>query len=116
MSESDRFDLEQLSDQELENLHAHLQKELEVREENKIKQVENEYRRLAASIGMEPEEVVMQMQRKGAKRTSAQGVRKEVRYQNPDNPLQTWAGRGKRPKWLTEKLENGASLEDYKVL
>lgn len=25
----------------------------------------------------------------------------------------TWAGRGRRPKWLTEALEHGKTLEDF---
>lgn len=115
MAESERFDLEQLSDEELRDLHDQLQRELEVREEKRIEEVEQEFRRLAASIGMEPEEVVMQMQRKGAKRSSNKAVQADVQYQNPDNPRQTWAGRGKRPKWLNEKLDAGACLEEFKV-
>lgn len=33
------------------------------------------------------------------------------KYINPNNPDQTWSGRGKRPKWLLELDERGISLE-----
>ncbi len=34
------------------------------------------------------------------------------RYRNPDNPEQTWAGRGRKPGWLVELLSQGKTLED----
>ncbi|NNH76519.1 H-NS histone family protein [Acinetobacter sp. ANC 5380] len=39
----------------------------------------------------------------------------EPRYIDPDNPANTWAGRGKKPLWVKEYLEQGFSLEDLKV-
>jgi DNA-binding protein H-NS len=35
-----------------------------------------------------------------------------VKYRDGTN---TWAGRGKRPRWLQEKLAEGAKLEDFLV-
>lgn len=35
------------------------------------------------------------------------------KYRDPAKPENTWAGRGKKPGWLLEKLEAGASLEDF---
>ena len=37
------------------------------------------------------------------------------RYRNPDNPSETWAGRGKRPRWLTAKLRSGKKLDDFRI-
>lgn len=37
------------------------------------------------------------------------------KYRDPAKPENTWAGRGKKPAWLNEKLEAGASLEDFLV-
>ena len=37
------------------------------------------------------------------------------KYRDPAKPECTWAGRGKHPGWLKEKLEAGASLEDFLV-
>ena len=37
------------------------------------------------------------------------------KYQDPAKPECTWAGRGKQPGWLKEKLEAGASLEDFLI-
>lgn len=38
-----------------------------------------------------------------------------VKYRNPDNPLQGWTGRGRKPNWLVARLEAGAKLEDFAV-
>ena len=37
------------------------------------------------------------------------------KYRDPAKPENTWAGRGKQPGWLKEKLEAGASLDDFLV-
>lgn len=37
------------------------------------------------------------------------------KYQDPAKPECTWAGKGKQPGWLKEKLEAGASLDDFLV-
>ncbi len=37
------------------------------------------------------------------------------KYQDPQKPECTWAGKGKQPNWLKEKIEAGASLEDFLV-
>jgi len=37
------------------------------------------------------------------------------KFANPDEPSQVWAGRGKRPRWVTEKLAAGLALEDLSI-
>ena len=37
------------------------------------------------------------------------------KFANPDEPSQVWAGRGKRPRWVTEKLASGLALEDLSI-
>ena len=37
------------------------------------------------------------------------------KYQDPQKPECTWAGKGKQPGWLKEKLEAGASLDDFLI-
>jgi hypothetical protein len=39
--------------------------------------------------------------------------RSQVR--KPDEPRQVWSGRGKRPRWVTEKLASGLALEDLSI-
>jgi DNA-binding protein H-NS len=38
-----------------------------------------------------------------------------IKYQNPNNPLQVWTGRGLKPKWLVSLLTQGVSLDSLVV-
>ena len=38
-----------------------------------------------------------------------------ARYRNPDNPEQTWSGRGRRPRWIHEAEAAGRSLSDMEI-
>ncbi|HEX2656422.1 MAG TPA: H-NS family nucleoid-associated regulatory protein [Xanthobacteraceae bacterium] len=37
------------------------------------------------------------------------------KYQNPDNPAQTWTGRGRSPLWVTKLLMEGKTKEDLRL-
>jgi DNA-binding protein H-NS len=37
------------------------------------------------------------------------------RYRNPDNPAETWSGKGKRPAWLEAALAAGKTLESLEI-
>ena len=37
------------------------------------------------------------------------------KYRNPANPGETWAGRGKQPKWLAAETSKGRKLEDFLI-
>ena len=37
------------------------------------------------------------------------------KFRNPVQPEETWAGRGKRPRWLLAQLKNGRKLEDFRI-
>ena len=37
------------------------------------------------------------------------------RFRNPEQPSETWAGRGKQPQWLTAQLRSGKRIEDFRI-
>jgi DNA-binding protein H-NS len=37
------------------------------------------------------------------------------KYRNPAKPAETWAGRGKQPRWLTAQLRSGKKLDDFRI-
>jgi DNA-binding protein H-NS len=37
------------------------------------------------------------------------------KYFNPDRPSETWAGRGKRPRWVVAQLKAGRRLDDFRI-
>ncbi len=46
---------------------------------------------------------------------SRRTTRATVRFRNPKNATETWAGRGRRPLWLTAALKKGAKLDSFAV-
>jgi DNA-binding protein H-NS len=45
------------------------------------------------------------------------GARGKVapKYRNPENPSETWAGRGLKPRWLAAALKSGKKLDDFVI-
>jgi DNA-binding protein H-NS len=37
------------------------------------------------------------------------------KYRNPENPAETWAGRGLKPRWLVAALKSGKKQEDFAI-
>jgi DNA-binding protein H-NS len=37
------------------------------------------------------------------------------KFRNPLRPSETWAGRGKQPRWLLAQLQNGRKMEDFRI-
>ncbi|WP_342733576.1 H-NS family nucleoid-associated regulatory protein [Bradyrhizobium sp. B117] len=48
---------------------------------------------------------------------SANGKRHTLapKFRNPDDPNQTWAGRGLQPNWLKQAMKHGKRLEDFTI-
>jgi DNA-binding protein H-NS len=53
----------------------------------------------------------------GAPKSKRAGARGAVapKYRNPENPSETWAGRGLRPRWLTAAIKGGKKVEDFAI-
>src|SRR5215216_7959276 len=37
------------------------------------------------------------------------------KYRNPEEPSETWSGRGKQPRWLTAALKTGHKIEEFVI-
>ena len=53
--------------------------------------------------------------RKGGAKKGRPYPRVPPKYQNPDKPSETWAGRGKQPRWVTAQLRSGKKLEEFQI-
>jgi DNA-binding protein H-NS len=51
----------------------------------------------------------------GSKPVKAGKSKTPAKYRNPENPEQTWSGRGRKPAWVHEQLEQGKQLEDMHI-
>jgi len=97
-------DLRSMSVDELWRLHALMVVELGRRIAAERDKLENRLRQLGALAG---DSVVAP-----AKRPYPKVLPK---YRNPENHSETWAGRGKRPRWLEAQLRSGKKLSDFLI-
>jgi len=101
-------DLESLSLDELKKLRKDVDNEIRTFNDRKKRKALAEVEAFAREKGLSPSdltEIVKRRTRKPAR----------PKYAHPDNPEQTWSGRGRRPRWLDDALSKGRSLEDLAV-
>jgi DNA-binding protein H-NS len=78
---------------------------------------------LASRIAAEKTKLEQRLQLLKSDGASNEGFRRERRpypkvlpkYRNPTDPAETWAGRGKQPRWLTAQLRSGKKLDDFRI-
>ncbi|WP_050527096.1 H-NS histone family protein [Pseudorhodobacter aquimaris] len=102
------IDLNNLSLKELRDLQAQVAKAITTFETRKKKDALNELEERARTLGFSLAELT------GAptprKRTPA-----EPKYANPDNPSETWSGRGRKPRWFKAALVAGKTPDDIAI-
>jgi DNA-binding protein H-NS len=78
---------------------------------------------LASRIAAEKTKLEKRLRQLQSNGISSESVRRERRpypqvlpkYRNPAEPAETWAGRGKQPRWVTEQLRSGKKLDDFRI-
>ena len=102
------MDLTKLSHNELQALKADIEQETQNRKKHQRKEVIAQLRVVPKEAGFTLEELVGDS--KGKTRMPA-----KVKYRDPKNPSNTWAGRGRKPKWLEAAEKKGKKIEDFAV-
>jgi DNA-binding protein H-NS len=103
--------VEGLSLKEINKLESELQKaKIEARERVK-QELKKKIDALLEGTGIGIHDIygIPQPKRKGKTST---GVAK---YANPEDPTDTWTGRGRKPNWLLARLKKGAKLEQFAI-
>ncbi|OUD12065.1 H-NS family nucleoid-associated regulatory protein [Thioflexithrix psekupsensis] len=104
--------LSTLSLTELLEVQQRIKGLIHLRRRSQQKVLESQMREMARAQGLELEDVVLR-DKEGARRSRKTA---SAQYRNPNNPLETWTGLGKRPNWLKAYLANGGSLETLKIV
>ena len=92
---------------ELLEFKTNLDQRIEQLRKEQLADARLQVKQLAEQLGIEPVELVTGSPKKG--------VSVQPKYQDKKNSQNTWAGRGKHPKWLADELANGAKLEDFLI-
>ena len=53
--------------------------------------------------------------RRKVRGSALKGKRVAPKYRNPDNPSETWAGRGGTPRWVRDQLKKGRKMDDLAI-
>lgn len=93
---------------ELLHLKAKVDAEIANREQEEKNKAKKQILEIAKSFNLSVEEVL-------AKGGSSSRRPAEAKYRNPNNPEQTWSGRGRKPVWASEWLAAGKSLDDLLI-
>jgi len=99
--------LEKLSLKELTELRERLGKHIASRQESEKTTLKEELMMRAQEAGFS----ITDLFPTGRKTSKGKGSSGTM-YRNPDNPSQTWPGRGRKPKWLAAA---GDDIERFKV-
>ena len=114
-------DLAPLTDDELAALIRVAERELSARRDKKRSAFFSSLREQAQALGVAPEEIAAELGRKNARRPApaASGFDRRAtvapKYRNPENPSETWAGRGVKPRWMQALLARGRTMDDFKI-
>ena len=112
----EHFDFQNLSDEQLREVLARVKAIIDERVRNRI----DEYRQMAREAGYELSLTKIgegSRYRQSRSQVSGGDQRSVVapRYRNPDNPAETWSGRGHRPQWMKAQLDAGKKLEELLI-
>ena len=93
-----RVELDGMSADDLWSLHVELSQLLEQRIKQEKVQLDERLKRLQTPV---------------SERRPYPPV--SPKYRNPDQPSETWSGRGKQPRWLVAQLRLGKRIEDFSI-
>jgi DNA-binding protein H-NS len=115
---TEHLGLENMSDGQLREVIQHARDMLARRIQERM----DEFRMLAREAGFEISLTKMGESGGRRRRRSTDGESTADRrgavaakYRNPDNPAESWSGRGRKPKWVADKIAGGKSLDDLLI-
>ena len=98
-------DLESLSLAELKDLKKNVDKAISTFEDRVRKEALTTLEEKAREMGFSLSELT-----KGVKKPKS-----PAKYRNPENPEQTWSGRGRKPAWFASAIEAGRDIADFEI-
>ena len=108
LDESSNLDLDQMSLKELKDLNNRITKAINNFGTRKKREALQAAEAVAQEHGFTLADLLDAASAKTRKPANA-------KYANPADPSMTWTGRGRKPLWATEALNNGKSLDDLLI-
>ncbi len=100
--------LDSMSYKELVELRDRVAAAMVARKAAEKAEVKRKISELAAKSGIDLSELLSSKAPRKASKVKA-------KYRNPTDPSQTWAGRGRQPRWLVAALRKGQKLDSFRI-
>lgn len=100
------LNLEKMSHKELLQLKTDVEKEIKNAEKRAMREARAAAEKAVAEFGLTLDDVTGKAPAKPAA---------VAKYRNPENSADTWTGRGRKPRWFSEAIENGADPADLEI-
>jgi DNA-binding protein H-NS len=108
------IDLKSLSPKELKALIAHAESQMQEARASQIQEVRKKIDALLSNSGLTLADIYPVRGGKGGKGGKRGAV--APKYRNPEDPSQTWTGRGKRPLWFAAAIKRrGVTAESLLI-
>ncbi|NIZ12876.1 H-NS family nucleoid-associated regulatory protein [Phaeobacter sp. HF9A] len=104
------IDLTEMSRKELLQLQKDVEKALKDAEQRERNAALKAVEQAAAEFGFSLDEVLTSPAKGGARKSKA-----VAKYRNPENPDETWTGRGRKPHWVHAALSRGVDISDLEI-
>ncbi len=111
-----KLDLEKISLDDLWALYEQIGRVLSSRIIAEKEQLEKRLVQLNSGKGVKsPVLVSLRSPEKKSDRPRRSYPKVYPKYRNPDEPSETWSGRGKQPRWLVSALKSGKTIADFEI-
>ena len=101
------MELEKLSKDDLKKLQSDVDKALKSVESRRKDEARAAIEAVAKEHGFTVEELMQSAPRKSTKSAA--------KYRNPENPAQTWTGRGRKPGWILAAIDEDVELTTLEI-
>lgn len=120
---STSVELSEYSLDELQELSKRLERELKAKrseqkassrkeERERRRSVMKQVRELISAHKLKMDELIVSRAKRAARGEGRRATSKSPpKYRNPENQQQTWTGKGRKPGWMSNAMQNGMSLE-----
>jgi len=112
---SNKLNLDAMSVDEMWLLHEEIGQILSVRLTSEKRELEKRLAQLRREKEMRQSEPADNQASQGAVRERRKYPRVFPKYRNPNEPSETWSGRGKQPRWLSAALKTGRTIEEFVI-
>jgi DNA-binding protein H-NS len=111
---SKKFHLDAMSIDGLWQLHEEISAVLSIRLTSEKRELEKRLAQLRREKEMRQSESA-DRQARDTPRERRKYPRVFPKYRNPNEPSETWSGRGKQPRWLTAALKKGHTIDEFVI-